>query len=94
MDALQAAYRIGARVCWRGIATVAAESGMSATEVGLAELVFAYIDELAAASVAGHADEPDTTGRVRERQRERLARRLPRGRTRGGPPARGRAGGL
>lgn len=77
MDALQAAYRIGARVCWRGIATVAAESGMSATEVAsLAELVFAYIEELAAASVAGHADELDTTGRVRERQRERLARRL------------------
>lgn len=77
MDALQAAYRIGARVCWRGIAAVAAESGMSAVEVAaLAELVFAYIDELAAASVAGHADELDTTGRVRERQRERLARRL------------------
>lgn len=77
MDALQAAYRIGARVCWRGIAAVAADSGMGAAEVAsLAELVFAYIDELAAASVAGHTDELDTTGRVRERQRERLARRL------------------
>ena len=31
-----------------------------------AELVFAYIDELSAASVAGHADELATTGRVRE----------------------------
>ena len=32
-----------------------------------AELVFAYIDELSAASAAGHADELATTGRVRQR---------------------------
>ena len=37
-----------------------------------AELVFAYIDELSAASVAGHTDELTTSGRVRERYRERL----------------------
>jgi hypothetical protein len=40
---------------------------------GFAELVFAYIDELSAASVAGHTDELATTGRVRERLLERLA---------------------
>lgn len=77
MDALQAAYRVGARVCWRGISAVAADCGMGAKEVAsLAELVFAYIEELAAASVAGHTDELDTTGRVRERHRERLAHRM------------------
>ena len=38
-----------------------------------AELMFAYIDELSAASVAGHTDELTTSGRVRERYRERLA---------------------
>ena len=32
-----------------------------------AELVFAYIDELSAASAAGHTDELATTGRVRQR---------------------------
>ena len=35
--------------------------------------MFAYIDELSAASVAGHTDELATTGRVRERLLERLA---------------------
>ena len=38
-----------------------------------AELVFAYIDELSAAAVAGHTDEPATTGRVRQRLLERFA---------------------
>ncbi len=41
-----------------------------------AELVFAYIDELSAASVAGHTDELSTSGRVRERYRERLGQLL------------------
>ena len=41
-----------------------------------AELVFAYIDELSAASVAGHTDELSTSGRVRERYLDRLARNL------------------
>jgi hypothetical protein len=38
--------------------------------------VFAYIDQLSAASVAGHSDELATSGRVRERYRERLADQL------------------
>ena len=41
-----------------------------------AELLFAYIDELSAASVAGYNDELNTSGRVRERYRERLGQRL------------------
>ena len=41
-----------------------------------AELVFAYIDQLSAASVAGHTDELATTGRVRQRRLERLAHHL------------------
>lgn len=77
MDALLAAYRIGARVSWRGLSRVAADGGLSAADMGgFAELVFAYIDELTAASVAGHTDELETTGRVRERYLERLARLL------------------
>ncbi|MDO5628001.1 MAG: helix-turn-helix domain-containing protein [Mobilicoccus sp.] len=77
MDALLAAYRIGARVSWRGLSRVAAEAGLSAADMGaFAELLFAYIDELTAASVAGHTDELETTGRVRERYLERLARLL------------------
>jgi len=74
MDALQAAYRIGARVAWREMSAAAADAGMPAgTMARFAELVFAYIDELSASSVAGHTDELATSGRVRERYLERLA---------------------
>ncbi|MBM7508480.1 hypothetical protein JOE61_002294 [Nocardioides salarius] len=76
-DALLSAYRIGARVSWREMSTTAVRTGMDAETLGgFAELVFAYIDELSAASVAGHADELATTGRVRQRLLERLARQL------------------
>ncbi len=77
MDALLAAYRVGARVSWRELAGAAAGSGVpAATMAQFAELVFAYIDELSAASVAGHTDELTTSGRVRERYRERLGQQL------------------
>ena len=77
MDALLAAYRVGARVSWRELAGAAAGSGLPATTMAqFAELVFAYIDELSAASVAGHTDELTTSGRVQERYRERLGQLL------------------
>ena len=74
MDALLAAYRVGARVSWRHMSATAVAAGLdSASLARFAELVFAYIDQLSAASVAGHADELATSGRMRERYRERLA---------------------
>lgn len=77
MDALLSAYRVGARVAWRELSATAVNAGLTADNVArFAELVFAFIDELSASSVAGHADELATTGRVRERYRERLARHL------------------
>jgi hypothetical protein len=77
MDALLAAYRVGARVAWRELAALAAQAGVEATTMAkFAELVFAYIDELSASSVAGHTDELLTSGRVRERYRERLGQHL------------------
>ena len=77
MDALLAAYRVGARVSWRGLAGAAVEAGLPAEEVVLfAELVFAYIDALSAASVAGHADELAVADRVLQRSLERLAHGL------------------
>jgi PucR-like helix-turn-helix protein len=77
MDALLAAYRVGARVAWRELAAAAAAAGVDSTTMAqFAELVFAYIDELSAASVAGHTDELSTTGRVRERYLERLGQHL------------------
>jgi hypothetical protein len=77
MNALLAAYRIGARVAWRGLSAVMVGEGLDASALAhFAELVFAYIDELSAASVAGRADEIATSGRVRERYLERLAELL------------------
>ncbi|MBM9458551.1 helix-turn-helix domain-containing protein [Nocardioides sp. zg-536] len=76
-DALLSAYRIGARVCWERLAAKAVEEGMDpATMASFAALVFAYIDELSAASVAGHRDESATAGRMQQRMMERLARHL------------------
>jgi hypothetical protein len=73
-EALLAAYRIGARASWRDMADVAVEAGVDAGQLAkFAELVFAYIDELSAASVAGHTDELESSGRVRQRNLERLA---------------------
>jgi hypothetical protein len=82
MEALLAAYRMGARVAWRGLSERAVGAGLPAVEVArFAELVFAYIDELSAASAAGHSDELETSGRVRQRLLERLARQLVTGAT-------------
>ncbi|MFL6001608.1 MAG: PucR family transcriptional regulator [Nocardioides sp.] len=83
VDALLAAYRIGARVSWREMSDTAVRNDVEAdTLAAFAELVFAYIDELSAASVAGHTDELDTTGQVRRRLLERLAQHL----VQGSPP--------
>ena len=77
MEALLAAYRIGARVAWRDMARTSVAAGLSAEQLAaFAELVFAYIDELSASSAAGHTDELETTGRVRRRYLERLAQVL------------------
>ncbi|HEY8981543.1 MAG TPA: PucR family transcriptional regulator, partial [Streptomyces sp.] len=77
MDALLGAYRVGARVAWRSLAEGAVAAGLPAAEVAkFAELTFAYIDELSAASAAGHADELAARGRAHERHLEHLAREL------------------
>ncbi|RBY88811.1 PucR family transcriptional regulator [Blastococcus sp. TF02A-26] len=74
MDALLAAYRVGARVSWRHMSGAAVSAGMSPEGLArFAELVFAYIDQLSASSVAGHSDELASSGRARRRHLERLA---------------------
>jgi PucR C-terminal helix-turn-helix domain len=77
MDALLAAYRVGARVAWREMSATAVAVGLDPASLArFAEMVFAYIDQLSASSVAGHADELATSGRVLQRYLERLAQRL------------------
>ncbi|WP_246078512.1 PucR family transcriptional regulator [Modestobacter excelsi] len=73
MDSLLAAYRVGARVSWRHMSDTAVAAGLTSGSLArFAELVFAYIDQLSASSVAGHTDELETTGRVRRHHLERL----------------------
>ena len=57
LDALQSAYRVGARIAWREMAKLgAAEAIEPTTMYKLAEAIFAYIDRWAAASVAGFTE--------------------------------------
>jgi hypothetical protein len=77
VDALLSAYRVGARAAWRELSATAVDGGVPAATIArFAELVFAFIDELSAASVSGHADELATSGRVRQRYLDRLGRSL------------------
>ena len=77
IDALLAAFRVGAREAWRELSDAAVESGLPAQTIArFAALVFAYIDELSASSVTGHTDELATAGRVRQRYLDRLTRQL------------------
>jgi len=81
MDALLAAYRVGARVSWRHMSDTAVAAGLDAGSLArFAELVFAYIDQLSASSVAGHTDELESTGRARRQHLERLGALLLAGR--------------
>ena len=57
LDALQSAYRVGARVAWRRLAAAATRSGVEPEVLSLlAESIFAYIEEISADSVEGYAE--------------------------------------
>ena len=73
LDALQAAYRVGARVAWRRLARVSHAAGVpTETTALLAEAIFAYIDELSAESVEGYAQAQSELAGERERRRREL----------------------
>ena len=73
LDALLAAYRVGARVAWDRLADVGLRHGVAAEVlVQLAGAVFAYIDELSAASADGFAAEQSLLAGDRERRRRAL----------------------
>jgi hypothetical protein len=77
VDALLSAYRVGARVAWRELSEAAVDGGVPPLMIArFAELVFAFIDELSAASVSGHADEVASSDRERRRRLDRLAQHL------------------
>ncbi|MEV7612505.1 helix-turn-helix domain-containing protein [Streptomyces sp. NPDC089799] len=77
LDALQAAYRLGARVAWRRYARVARRHGLGPEPlVTLAEAVFAHIDEIAAASVQGFVEARTDRAGALGRARHHLLRAL------------------
>ena len=58
LDALLRAYRAGAQVAWRGLADAGDSAGIDPRALyTLAEAIFAYIDEISAASAEGFARE-------------------------------------
>ena len=74
MDALLAAYRLGARVAWRRLAAAGERAGLHPhTLYALAEAIFAYIDELSADSIEGYAREQAAAAGALQRRRQRLA---------------------
>jgi hypothetical protein len=77
LDALLAAYRVGARVAWRHVADAGREAGLEPdTLYVLAESIFAYIDELSAASAEGYALEQSAAAGAQEQRRRALVRLL------------------
>ena len=77
VEALLSAYRVGARVSWREVSRMAVALGTDAATLGrVAEVIFSYIDELSAASVAGHNAETQTVERARMVHLDRLTRGL------------------
>ena len=79
MDALQSAYRVGSRVMWRRVSSRSGALGLEPDAVfRLAEALFAYVEQLAAASVEGYAYEQSTTAGSRQARRHALVERLSR----------------
>jgi PucR C-terminal helix-turn-helix domain len=74
LDALLAAYRVGARVAWRRLAAAGERAGLSPrTLYALAESIFAYIDELSAESIEGYAREQTAAAGAHQLRRQHLA---------------------
>src|SRR4051812_26437074 len=73
LDALLAAYRVGARVAWRRFVEAGVEGGVPPEDLyRLGEAIFEYIDELSAESAEGYALEQMAEAGQRRRLRRRL----------------------
>src|SRR5918994_1208815 len=84
LDALQSAYRVGARVAWRRLAEAARRADLdSGVITKLAESIFVYIEELSADSVEGYSQELSEREGERQRRRRELVTLL----LRAPPPA-------
>jgi hypothetical protein len=77
LDALLAAYRVGARLTWRRFVEAGTRGGLPPDMLyDLGEAIFAYIDELSAESAEGYAEEQSAAAGESQRRRRRLVRLL------------------
>ena len=73
LDALQSAYRVGARVAWRHLAGAARRAHLDAEVISaLAESMFAFIEEISADSVEGYHQALAQQEGARQRRRREL----------------------
>jgi DNA-binding transcriptional ArsR family regulator len=80
LDALLAAYRVGARLAWRRFVEAGTAGGLSPDAIySLGEAIFAYIDEISAESADGYAEEQSAAAGESQRRRRRLIRLLAQG---------------
>src|SRR3954454_22241712 len=74
LDALLAAYRVGARLAWRRFVEVGVAHDFEPAAIyALGEAIFAYIDELSGLSAAGYAEEQSAAAGETERRRRGVA---------------------
>ena len=77
LDALLAAYRVGARLAWRRFVEAGRDAGLPPEVLyDLGEAIFAYIDEISAESADGYAQEQSAAAGETQRRRRRLVRLL------------------
>jgi PucR C-terminal helix-turn-helix domain len=77
LDALMAAYRVGARLAWRRFVEAGTAAKLPPEALySLGEAMFAYIDEISAESADGYAEEQSAAAGESQRRRRRLVRLL------------------
>jgi hypothetical protein len=77
LDALLAAYRVGARLAWRRFVDAGRGAGLSPEVIyDLGEAIFAYIDEISAESADGYAQAQSAAAGETQRRRRGLVRLL------------------
>lgn len=79
LDALQSAFRLGARIAWQCLAEVGAKAGVPPERMyRVAEAVFVYVEELADHTREGYAEAQARLDGEIQRRRERLLESLAR----------------
>jgi hypothetical protein len=77
LNALLAAYRVGARLAWRRFVEAGTRAGFAPDALyDLGEAIFAYIDEISAESAAGFAEAQSDAAGESQRRRRALLRAL------------------